>query len=208
MKQLVYVSIAAAALAAVAVSGCGGDEPTGPSPPTQVEVSSPIGSLMALGRTVQLTATARDNQGNVVTGIQVSWGSSNEAVATVSTTGLVESVAEGNVTITASTAGVTGTLSGTLQLRVVAADLGGIGATLSDPFTQALVSLMTATTQASMQAALAGCSNGVSSGSLEAIQDCLGSAQSQVGAATDPDDKALLAVVDLFLDYAERLLGL
>jgi uncharacterized protein YjdB len=208
MKRLVFVPIAAASLAAVAISGCGDDGPTGPSPPSQIEVSSPIGSLMALGRTVQLSATARDNQGNVVTGVQVSWGSSNEAVARVSTTGLVESVAEGNVTVTATAAAAVGTVSGTLQLRVVAADLDGIGATLSDPFTQALVSHMTDATQASMQAALAGCSDGVSTGSLEAIQECLASAESQVGAATEPDDQALGAVLVLFLDHAEQLLNL
>ncbi|UCF19970.1 MAG: Ig-like domain-containing protein [Gemmatimonadota bacterium] len=200
-----------AALAVVAgtiLIACGGDgdgiTPPIPSTVAEVEVTSPIGSAMALGRTVQLSAVAKDRNDNPVTGVQFSWQSSNTAVATVSGSGLVTGVAAGNATVTATAEGV----SGNLGMRVVAADLGGISAVLNDPFAVALVSNLTGTAQANMQATLGECSSGTSSGNLEAIQNCLDSAQSQVGAATDPDDKALLAVFALFLGQAERLLNL
>jgi hypothetical protein len=204
MKRIPSVSIAAAMLAAAGINGCADSEPTGASPPVLVEVTSPIGSVMALGRSVQLSATARDVVGNVVTGVPFSWESSNEAVARVSSTGLVTGVAEGAPTITATAENV----SGSLQMEVVAVDLDGIAAVLNDPFFAQLVSHLSGATKASMQAAMDGCSSGVTTGNLEAIQECILGAQSLVAAATDPDDKALLAVAGLFLDHAERLLDL
>src|SRR5213079_2429751 len=41
------------------------------------------------GKTVQLTATLKDANGNVLTGRTVTWSSSSTTVATVNTTGLV-----------------------------------------------------------------------------------------------------------------------
>ncbi len=202
-------SALALALAGCAtLAACGGDgngiTPPIPSTVVEVEVTSPIGTLMALGRTVQLSAVAKDRNDNPVTNVQFTWESSNTAAATVSSGGLVTGVAEGNATITATTQDV----SGTAGIRVVAADLGGISGLLADPFAVALVSNLTADAQTSMQTTLSGCSSGTSSGNLEAIRDCLNAAQSQVGAATDPDDRALLAVFALFLSQAERLLNL
>lgn len=59
--------------------------------------------------TVQLTAFAQSSDGSAedVTS-RAGWGSSNNSVATVSTTGLVRAVGNGSVEITASLDGVTG----------------------------------------------------------------------------------------------------
>jgi plastocyanin len=62
------------------------------------------------GTTAQLTATARNSAGGALPGA-ATWSSSNQAVATVSGTGLVTAVANGNATITATISGVTGTRS-------------------------------------------------------------------------------------------------
>ena len=63
---------------------------------------------MTVGGTTQATATARDVANNVLTGRSVTWASSNSAVATVSTSGLVTTVAVGVTTITATSEGRSG----------------------------------------------------------------------------------------------------
>src|SRR2546426_540578 len=82
---------------------------------------------VAVGATVQLTATPKDANGTVLTGRVVTWGSDNTAVATVSSTGLVGGVAEGQATITATSEGQSGTAAltvGRLMLGEVSA--GGV----------------------------------------------------------------------------------
>jgi uncharacterized protein YjdB len=79
----------------------------------------PVGSVtvtpspdsVAIGQTVQLTATVKDTNGLIVTDRPVTWTSSNTAVATVSPTGLVKGVALGTVTISAKAETKTGQAS-------------------------------------------------------------------------------------------------
>ena len=66
-----------------------------------VEVT-PSAASLAVGATVQLTATLRDRRGNVLSGRPITWSSDNESVATVDETGLVTAVAAGDVTIAAT----------------------------------------------------------------------------------------------------------
>lgn len=61
------------------------------------------------GKTVQLTATLRDKQGNVLTGRTVTWTSSDTRLATVTNTGLVTGIRKGTVNIIASSGGKSGT---------------------------------------------------------------------------------------------------
>ena len=61
------------------------------------------------GKTVQLTATLKDANGNVLTGRTVTWSSSSTTVATVNTTGLVTGKVAGTATITATSEGQSGT---------------------------------------------------------------------------------------------------
>jgi uncharacterized protein YjdB len=80
---------------------------------TNVAVGSvtiqPQGPSILLGGNAQLSATVRDANGNVVTDRLVTWSSSNPAVATVSPSGVVTSVALGSATITATSEGKSGT---------------------------------------------------------------------------------------------------
>ena len=69
----------------------------------------PAGPSVVLGNTAQLSAIVRDVNGNVVTDRTVTWTSSNPSVATVSSSGVVTSVALGSTTITATSEGKSGT---------------------------------------------------------------------------------------------------
>ena len=58
--------------------------------------------LPALGQTVTLTAPGRDQNGAVMTGVPVSWTTSDAGVATVSASGVVTAAGKGAATITAA----------------------------------------------------------------------------------------------------------
>ena len=70
-----------------ACSDKGGTTPPTPVP-TTVTLSKTSVSLAAIGATEQLTASVKDQNGSPMTAT-VTWASNNEAVATVSGTGLV-----------------------------------------------------------------------------------------------------------------------
>ena len=77
-------------------------------PVASVALSPTTASLM-VGQTAQLTATPEDLSGGPLAGRIVTWATSNAAVATVSTTGLVSAVGAGSATITATSEGQSGT---------------------------------------------------------------------------------------------------
>lgn len=62
-------------------------------------------SEVAAGGTLQLQATAYDDDGDEITGRPVEWTSSNQNVATVSSSGLLTGVSPGSVNITAEIGG-------------------------------------------------------------------------------------------------------
>jgi len=66
-------------------------------------------------RTGQLTATLRDALGNILTGREVKWSSSNTSVAKVDGDGTVTAQERGNATITATSEGKSGTASVVVQ---------------------------------------------------------------------------------------------
>ena len=101
-----------AVLLACAAMACGGDdEPVAPPAPvaTAVEVAPATTQLSALGHTVQLAATVRDQDGNSMAAAALTWSSSANAVATVTATGLVTAAGNGSATITAASGGASGT---------------------------------------------------------------------------------------------------
>jgi len=81
-----------------------------PPPPvvTTVTVAPPTASIV-VGATVTLTATVKDQNGNVMSGQTITWSSGNTANATVSSSGVVTGVAQGSATITANCSGKAGT---------------------------------------------------------------------------------------------------
>src|SRR6188768_2916912 len=65
----------------------------------------PNGGTIPAGATLPLTATTRDAAGLPLVGRPVEWRSSSDAIATVSSLGLVTAISAGSVTVTASSPG-------------------------------------------------------------------------------------------------------
>lgn len=82
---------------------------------------TPPSAPLVLGQTVQMKAIALDAAGKQLTGVTFAWSSTNTAVATVSSTGLVTSKAAGTATIRAVASGVTG--SSAVKVQPVIASL-------------------------------------------------------------------------------------
>ena len=70
-----------------------------------LQIDSPSDVLSSVGEVVQLDATAYSSSSATVTPVQYSWSSSDPAIATVNSNGLVTAVSAGSVTIHASAAG-------------------------------------------------------------------------------------------------------
>jgi uncharacterized protein YjdB len=85
-------------------------------------------STVTAFQTLQAQAVAKDASGNVLTGVSITWTSSNPSIATVNGNGLVTGVAPGAVSITATAGSVT---SSALALTVVNPPIASI--TVSAP---------------------------------------------------------------------------
>ena len=96
-----------------------------PAPVASVTVAPPSATLV-VGANQQLTPTTLDGSGNVLTGRVVTWVTSDQTRATVSSTGMVAAVAAGSVTITATSEGK----SGTSQITVNNSQASCTGASL------------------------------------------------------------------------------
>ncbi len=73
-----------------------------------IEVTPDAATLESFGETVQLTAAARDDNGQVIGGKIFTWTDLNPNVATVDQSGLVTATASGQATIQATVEGVAG----------------------------------------------------------------------------------------------------
>lgn len=81
---------------------------TGVTPVVTLEVAPSEGSAL-VGGTLQLVASARAADGDILADRTVAWTSADESLATVSESGLVAGMAEGTTIITATIEGVSGT---------------------------------------------------------------------------------------------------
>lgn len=105
MRMTRRVPVLAALLLAACGGGGGDDGPTGGSGVASVSLNAPSLSML-VGRTDQLVATAKDAQGATLPSAPAAtWTSSNNAVATVNSTGLVTAVTVGTTDITATILG-------------------------------------------------------------------------------------------------------
>jgi uncharacterized protein YjdB len=100
-------------------------------------------SSVAPGQSTQATATLKDANGNTLTGRTVTWASSNTAVATVSSSGLVNAIAVGSAQITATSEGKSGSATLTVALAPVATVTVALGSSslLAGQSTQATATL-------------------------------------------------------------------
>lgn len=124
----------ASALVLSILSACGGgggssDAVTPPAPTAATVTISGNDAAILPGATLQLAARAATSAGVVLSSASINWSTSNAAVATVSSAGLVSAVAAGTATVSASS----GSASGTTEVRV---NQGGViapaGGTVAD----------------------------------------------------------------------------
>ena len=84
-------------------------------PPVAVVAVTPAAATISPAGSVQLTATARDDAGNTLTNRSITWVSSDESIAFVTSGGLVIAFRSGMVTITATSEGISGTARVTVR---------------------------------------------------------------------------------------------
>jgi plastocyanin len=129
------------------LAGCGGDDggdggTTGPAVFTTLDVS-PAAVNVTVNGTQTLTATARDQNNATMSGLTVSYTSSDASRATVTNAGVVTGVAIGTATITAT--GTIGTVQKTKTVTVTvaapgqAANVTATGSSTFDPQTVTIV---------------------------------------------------------------------
>ena len=107
--------LAGGTLGLVVSTACG-DGATSPHPvPTTVSIAPSAVTLSALGATQQLTATVRDQSGAVMTGVTVTWSSSNTSVAPVTAAGLVTAATNGTADVTATAGSVSARVTVTVS---------------------------------------------------------------------------------------------
>jgi hypothetical protein len=169
-----------------------------------VLVTSPIGARLAVGRSVLLAASIWDASGREVSGVGLTWTSSAPSVADVSSTGLVTGHAEGTARITAQASGV----GGSVDEQVLAADLAGARALLTDAFTGTLLGGLTNALKTQLQGDVGQCSAGIDAGNFDTMGAAINAARAGIAAASDPTDQALTATFALYVDQAYRLLRL
>ncbi len=87
-------------LALLALAGCGGGSE--PRVPSGIALAPLAITFTAVGQTQQLSAAITDQSGDPVDDAAVTWDSSEDGVATVSATGLVEATGVGTAQITAT----------------------------------------------------------------------------------------------------------
>lgn len=115
-RSRIHASLLTLLLSLLAGCGGGGGEPTGNNPPptqqpaavASVSVTLAATSVLVGGST-QATAELRSATGATLSGRTVAWSTSAPSVATVSSSGLVQALAAGTATITASSEGQSGT---------------------------------------------------------------------------------------------------
>lgn len=121
---------AALVLAALA---CGGDGVSEPSNGVAVVELTPAQQQLTVGGGFTITATVRDGRGNALTNAPIQWSSTDEAVATVSQSGVVHAVAEGMASVRAASGGKTGSVAITVvRVPVASVDLDITQATLNE----------------------------------------------------------------------------
>src|SRR2546429_36295 len=104
---------------------------------------SPASASLAVGQTVQLSATPTDANGNPLTGRVITWASSDNTIASVNGSGLVTGVAAGGpVTITATSEGKSGAASITVTAPVATVTVSPAPASVQAGQTQQLTATL------------------------------------------------------------------
>jgi plastocyanin len=119
-----HIGAVVLSLSIILLSACGGG---GGSDITPVQTVASVsvtgtGTSLAVGSTMQLTAVPKDANGTVLNGLSATWSTSDQAKATVNSTGVVSGAAAGPVTISATISGVVGSTALTVTAPVISAN--------------------------------------------------------------------------------------
>lgn len=107
------------AMGLLTVVACGGKDGPGPSPVKELALSA-TSVLITVGATSVVTATAVDNDGNVIPGASVTWLSVTPAILSVSGSGVVTGLQAGQGTVRGTAGGKTADLVIQVKNPVVA----------------------------------------------------------------------------------------
>ena len=144
LRSAVRVVAAVSVAAGIAACGGGSDSTTGPTPVFTSVAVTPSPATVSVGSTLAMTATAKDQNGAILSSAPAAtWSSSDETKATVDpATGVVTGVADGNSTITASITVGSVTHSGSQQVSVsTPSATAGVTATTSQTFSPSNVTI-------------------------------------------------------------------
>jgi hypothetical protein len=107
MRAITPSPVVAAFVVLALMGGCADSTAPSPGAPSSDQLAVfPGKAIIGPGQAVQLQASLTDKSGTARQGVTVAWRSSNEAVATVSSSGQVLGRAEGSAVITASAHGL------------------------------------------------------------------------------------------------------
>jgi hypothetical protein len=96
-----------------------------------VSIAPSSAILTTVGQTASFSATARDAAGNLIPNRNIQWTSSNVAVGTIASSGLLTAVSAGSTTVSANVDGVTATASVLVApVYTLAVTTSGVGAGL------------------------------------------------------------------------------
>ncbi len=114
-----FASLLTATGALVILLCCGGEDTTTPPPvepsrPTTIAIE-PDTFVVTAGATVSLKSVVEDQRGKLVFNAPLTWASSDPAVATVDTAGVVTGIREGRATVTVSTGSISARANGTIH---------------------------------------------------------------------------------------------
>lgn len=136
-------SVLSSQLIGLAALGCAGDDAsTGldSEPVASVTVTPPVTRIAPGGR-AQLHASVRDGAGTVLPEHVVTWSSTNETVATVSESGLVSGLSDGETVVTAASGGQSGSATVTVRTAVEVIEIRPAEAVISVSETLELVAI-------------------------------------------------------------------
>ncbi|MDE2678145.1 MAG: Ig-like domain-containing protein [Gemmatimonadota bacterium] len=103
----------------VALLSCGGEDttptpPVEPSRPTRIAIQ-PDTFVVSAGATVSLKSVVEDQRGKLMFNAALTWTTSDPAIATVDTAGVVTGIREGIATVTVSAGSISASAAGTIH---------------------------------------------------------------------------------------------
>ena len=139
--RFAWIRLSSVTILSLGVLSCGDDSGPVNEPVATVSVV-PVAQTIAPGETLQLEATTKDAAGTTLADRDISWSSSNQGVATVSSDGLVTGVADGEATITATSEGTSGSADVSVLTPVATVEVAPVEATIRPTETTQLAAVV------------------------------------------------------------------